>query len=181
MLTEEELIKRCLKNDKWALEELYKQYAPKMFGICLRYAKNQMEAEDILQEGFIKVYRNLNRFRYKGSFEGWMRRTFVNTSINHYKKNLRHAREMDSEDVEIENNNDLKVLDKISTDELMAIIQRLPEGYKVVFNLNVIEGYTHKSIGQMLGISENTSKSQLLRAKRLLKSRIKKHIKHGSE
>ncbi len=181
MLTEEELIKRCLQNDRKALEELYKQYAPKMFGICLRYAKNQMEAEDILQEGFIKIYGNLNRFRNKGSFEGWMRRTFVNTAINHYKKNLRYAREMDIEDVEIENNNDLKVLDKISTDELMAIIQRLPEGYKIVFNLNVIEGYTHKIIGQMLGISENTSKSQLLRAKRLLRERIEKYIKHGAQ
>lgn len=181
MLTEEELIQQCLENDKWALEQLYKQFAPKMFGVCLRYAKNRMEAEDILQEGFIKVINNLHSFRSKGSFEGWMRRTMVNTAINHYKKNLRHAREMDIEEVEVENNSELKVLDKISTDELMAMIQQLPEGYKVIFNLNVIEGYTHKMIGQMLGISENTSKSQLLRAKRLLKDKIKNYGTHGAE
>lgn len=181
MLTEEELIKQCLKNDNRALEQLYQQYTPKMFGVCLRYAKNQMEAEDILQEGFIKVYRNLHRFQNKGSFEGWMRRTFVNTAINHYKKNLRHAREMDIENVEIENNKATKILDKISTDELMALIQRLQEGYRMVFNLNVIEGYTHKMIGQMLGISENTSKSQLLRAKRLLQDKILKINTHGAE
>lgn len=181
MLTEEELIKQCLKNDNRALEQLYEQYAPKMYGVCLRYAKNQMEAEDILQEGFIKVYKNLHRFQNKGSFEGWIRRTFVNTAINHYKKNLRYAREMDIENVEIENNKATKILDKISTDELMALIQRLPEGYRVVFNLNVIEGYTHKMIGQMLGISENTSKSQLLRAKRLLQDKILKFKTHGAE
>lgn len=173
--TEKELIKRCLDNDNAALKELYDAYAPKMFGVCLRYAKNEMEAEDILQDGFIKIFSNLHRFKYEGSFEGWLRRTFVNTAINNYKKNLKHAREMDIDDVEAENLKDEKVLDRISADEILAIVQSLPEGYKVVFNLNVIEGYTHKMIGQMLNVSENTSKSQLLRAKRLLREKIKRH------
>lgn len=170
--TENELIKKCLNNNSKALKELYDTYSPKMYGICLRYAKNQMEAEDILQEGFIKVFSNLHRFKFEGSFEGWIRRTFVNTAINHYKKNVKYAREMDIQEVETENQKDEKVLDRISADEIMSLIQSLPEGYKVVFNLNVIEGYTHKMIGEMLSISENTSKSQLLRAKRLLREKI---------
>ncbi|MDZ7777471.1 MAG: sigma-70 family RNA polymerase sigma factor [Bacteroidales bacterium] len=173
--TENELIKRCLDNDSTAFKELYDEYAPKMFGVCLRYAKNEMEAEDILQDGFIKIFSNLHRFKFEGSFEGWLRRTFVNTAINHYKKNLRHAREMDIEEIEAENLRDEKILDRISADEILAIVQSLPDGYKVVFNLNVLEGYTHKMIGQMLNISENTSKSQLLRAKRLLREKITRH------
>lgn len=173
--TENELIKKCLNNDSKALNRLYDLYAPKMFGVCLRYAKNQMEAEDILQEGFIKIFSNLHRFKFEGSFEGWIRRTFVNTAINHYKKNLKHARELDIEDVETENLKGEKVLDKLSADEILSVVQKLPEGYRVVFNLNVIEGYTHKMIGEMLSISENTSKSQLLRAKRLLREKINQY------
>jgi len=170
--TESKLIKKCLSNDSRAIKELYDLYAPKMFGVCLRYAKNQMEAEDILQEGFIKVFSNLHHFKFEGSFEGWIRRTFVNTAINHYKKNLKHARELDIHDVETENLKGEKVLDRLSAEEILSVIQTLPEGYRVVFNLNVIEGYTHKMIGEMLRISENTSKSQLLRAKRLLREKI---------
>lgn len=173
--TENELIKKCLQNDSRALNKLYELYASKMFGVCLRYAKNQMEAEDILQEGFIKIFSNLHRFKFEGSFEGWIRRTFVNTAINHYKKNLKHARELDIQDVEAENEKDVKVIDRLSADEILSIVQSLPEGYKVVFNLNVVEGYTHKMIGEMLSISENTSKSQLLRAKRLLREKINRY------
>lgn len=173
--TENELIRKCLNNDSKALKRLYELYAPKMFGVCLRYAKNQMEAEDILQEGFIKIFSNLHRFKFEGSFEGWIRRTFVNTSINHYKKNLKHARELDIEDVETENPKGEKVLDKLSADEILSVVQNLPEGYRMVFNLNVLEGYTHKMIGEMLSISENTSKSQLLRAKRLLREKINQY------
>jgi len=173
--TENELIRRCLNNEKAAMKELYDSYAPKMFGVCLRYAKNQMEAEDILQDAFIKVFANLHRFKFQGSFEGWLRRTIVNTSINHYKKNLKHAREMDIDDIEAENQKEERVLDRMSADEILAVVQTLPEGYRVVFNLNVLEGYTHKMIGEMLDISENTSKSQLLRAKRLLREKIKRH------
>lgn len=157
------------------MKELYDSYAPKMLGVCLRYAKNQMEAEDILQDAFIKVFTNLHRFKFQGSFEGWLRRTIVNTAINQYKKNLKHAREMDIDDIEAENQKEEKVLDRMSADEILAIIQTLPEGYRVVFNLNVLEGYTHKMIGEMLDISENTSKSQLLRAKRILREKIKRH------
>lgn len=173
--TENELIRKCLNNDSKALKRLYELYAPKMFGVCLRCAKNQMEAEDILQEGFIKIFSNLHRFKFEGSFEGWIRRTFVNTSINHYKKNLKHARELDIEDVETENPKGEKVLDKLSADEILSVVQNLPEGYRMVFNLNVLEGYTHKMIGEMLSISENTSKSQLLRAKRLLREKINQY------
>ena len=161
------------------MKELYDSYAPKMFGVCLRYAKNQMEAEDILQDAFIKVFSNLHRFKFQGSFEGWLRRTIVNTAINNYKKNLKHAREMDIDDIEAENQKEEKVLDRMSADEILAIVQTLPEGYRVVFNLNVLEGYTHKMIGEMLDISENTSKSQLLRAKRLLREKLTWHGEQG--
>ncbi|MEA3504123.1 MAG: sigma-70 family RNA polymerase sigma factor [Bacteroidota bacterium] len=180
MVSEIDMLRGCVEKNSRSQQELYRLFAPKMFGVCMRYAKNKMEAEDILQEGFIKVFSNINKFKNEGSFEGWIRRTFINTAINHYKKNLRYARELDVDGFEIENNGDMKVIEKLSMDEISSKIQELPEGYRVVFNLNVIEGYTHKMIGQMLGVSENTSKSQLLRAKRILRDKLIQY-RNGAE
>jgi len=172
MPSEADILLGCVNNDNSSQHKLYKLFAPKMFGVCMRYAKNKMEAEDILQEGFIKVFSNISKFKNEGSFEGWVRRTFINTAINHYKKNLRYTKELDIDGFEIENNKDFKIIEKLSMEEILAKVQQLPEGYRVVFNLNVIEGYTHKMIGEMLGVSENTSKSQLLRAKKILKEKL---------
>lgn len=175
---DEDFIARCVDNDPKAQGELYKWFAPKMFGICLRYAKNQMEAEDVLQEGFIKIFRYLKDYRSDGSLEGWIRRTMVNTAINFYKKKLRYQKDISLEQTEPFNPGEESALDKLSAKELLEFVQELPDGYRMVFNLNIIEGYTHKEIGEMLNISENTSKSQLSRARGVLQTKLKSKL-HG--
>ena len=174
MYSEKEFIERCLKNEPQAQEALYRQYAPKMFGICLRFTRNKMEAEDVLQDGFIKVFSYLKDYRNEGSLEGWIRRTIINTAINFYKKKVKRFNEMDIEKADYVNHDDETILDKLSANELLNLIQELPDGYRMVFNLSVVEGYTHKEIGDMLNISENTSKSQLSRARNVLQTKIKK-------
>jgi RNA polymerase sigma-70 factor (ECF subfamily) len=174
---DEGFIQRCLDNDPKAQGELYKQFAPKMFGICLRYAKNQMEAEDVLQDGFIKVFRYLKNYRNEGSLEGWIRKTMVNTAINFYKKKIKYQKDVSLDQTEPINNDDESAIDKLSCGELLDMIRELPDGYRMVFNLNVIEGYTHKEIGGMLNISENTSKSQLSRARSVLQEKLKNKVK----
>jgi RNA polymerase sigma-70 factor (ECF subfamily) len=148
-----------------------------MFGICLRYAKNQMEAEDVLQEGFIKVFRYLKDYRNDGSLEGWIRRTMVNTAINFYKKRIKYQKDLSLDQTEPINTDEESAIDKLSAKELLELIRQLPDGYRMVFNLNVIEGYTHKEIGEMLNISENTSKSQLSRARNVLQEKLKTKVK----
>jgi RNA polymerase sigma-70 factor (ECF subfamily) len=174
MHSEEDLINRCLKNDAKAQEQFYRLFAPKMYGICLRFAKSQIEADDILQEGFIKVFMNLKSYRNEGSLEGWIRRTIVNTAINLYKKNLKYQNDIDIEKTgaATQLNYNARAIDNLNMEELLKLISRLPAGYRMVFNLNVIEGYTHKEIGELLQISENTSKSQLSRARQVLQKQI---------
>jgi RNA polymerase sigma-70 factor (ECF subfamily) len=172
MYSEEDLISRCLNNDPKAHEDFYRRFAPKMYGVCMRFAKNQMEADDILQEGFIKIFTNLKTFRKEGSLEGWVRRTIVNTAINLYKKNIKYLKDIGIEQAEVIQNTEQGSLDKISVDELLNLIRDLPTGYRMVFNLNIIEGYSHKEIGQLLKISENTSKSQLSRARQVLQKKL---------
>ena len=161
-----------LKGDTKSLELLYKYFAPRMYGICLRFAGNEMDADDILQEGFIKIFNKIKNFRNEGSLEGWIRRTIINTAINHYRKNLRNSRFSDIDGLEVPEKNNESVYDKLSKEELINIIRELPNGYRTVFNLNVIEGYTHKEIGRMLNISDNTSKSQLTRARSILQRKV---------
>ncbi len=172
MYSEEELIHRCLKNDVKAQEEFYKRFAPRMYGVCLRFAKNQMEADDILQEGFIKVYSNLKSFRNEGSLEGWIRRTIVNTAINLFKKNSKYQKDIEIEKAEVVQNAEAGAFENLCVEELLKLVNELPAGYRMVFNLNVIEGYTHREISELLGISENTSKSQLSRARHTLQKKI---------
>lgn len=161
-----------LRNNSKSQDLLYKYFAPKMYGICLRFAGNQMEADDIMQEGFIKVFTQLKNFRNEGSFEGWIRRTFINTAINYYRKNLRSSKFQNVDEIEVALTNEENVYDALSKEELIKLIQELPNGYRTVFNLNVIEGYTHKEIGAMLNISDNTSKSQLTRARSILQKKV---------
>ncbi|OFY35585.1 MAG: hypothetical protein A2W91_07920 [Bacteroidetes bacterium GWF2_38_335] len=171
-MDDKKLIKKCLKKDTGALEELYKQFSPKLYGICLRYTKNKMEAEDLLHDGFIRILDNLETYRGDGSFEGWLCRIMVTTAINYYrKKGTRY------EDVEINNIGQEDVIENditsmMSHNEMLDVIQQLPEGYRVVFNMYAIEGYSHKEISEMLNISENTSKTQLLKARRTLQKKI---------
>ncbi|MBE2231322.1 MAG: RNA polymerase sigma factor [Chitinophagaceae bacterium] len=153
-------------------EALYQRFSPRMYAVCLRYAGNTEEAEDILQEGFVKVFRKLESFRNEGSFEGWIRRIFVNTAIEHFrrKKYLLPVTEKEENTLEARNTS---VLDDLSARDIMAIVQELSPGYRTVFNLYVVEGFTHKEIADILGISEGTSKSQLSRAKVILQEKVK--------
>jgi len=174
MINEKELVKRCLKNEPEAQDLLYRRFASKMLGVCLRYAKNRMEAEDMLQEGYIKVFKYLETYKFDGSLEGWIRRIMVNTAINMYKASVKNVQSLD--DTEFGNKEMPKVFmpDVLSTDELLKFIQELPEGYGIIFNLYAIEGYSHKEISEMLNISEGTSKSQLSRARAALQDKINK-------
>jgi RNA polymerase sigma factor (sigma-70 family) len=168
MISEAELINGCKKGDKKAQKTLYDKYAAKMLGVCIRYFRNIDEAEDALQEGFIKVFNNIDKFRNEGSFEGWIRRIIVNTSLNYYKSNLKHYFGVDYDEIQEVIEDDKLQYDNLSVEYLLKIIHNLPEGYRLVFNLYEIEGYSHKEIAEMLGVSINTSKSQLMKAKRSL-------------
>ena len=157
-------------------EELYNRFAPKMYAVCLRYANNTNDAQDLLQEGFIKVYKNLHRFRAEGSFEGWIRRVFVNTSIEHFRKKSAQLSSMSEREENTIEDMDITALDSLAQKDIINIVQELSPGYRTVFNLYVVEGYSHKEIGEMLGISEGTSKSQLARAKSILQKKITQYL-----
>ena len=172
MRDEKTLIKECLKQNQSAQTELYASFSGKMFGVCLRYAKNRMDAEDLLHEGFLKVLTNLKKYRGEGSFEGWMRRIMINTAINFYRtKTSNYIVDIDEVfDLEI---SDVDAVSKMSEKELISHIQELPDGYRMVFNMYVVEGYKHKDIAEILNISESTSKTQLLKAKKSLQQKLK--------
>lgn len=175
MISDTDLIEGCRREDRRMQRELYQRFAPKMYGVCLRYAGSIEEAEDILQEGFIKVFRKIGSFRGEGSFEGWIRRIFVNTAIEHFRRKsyLQPITEREENTVE---NQYLSVLDNLAEKDIINLVQQLSPGYRTVFNMYVVEGYTHKQIAEMLGISEGTSKSQLSRAKLILQELVQKHI-----
>jgi RNA polymerase sigma-70 factor (ECF subfamily) len=155
--------------------ELYQRFSPKMYGVCLRYAANAEEAEDILQEGFIKVFKKMGSYRGDGSFEGWIRRIFVNTAIEHFRKKAYLQPITEQEENTIEGKY-LNVLDNLAEKDIIKLIQQLSPGYRTVFNMYVIEGYTHKQIADILNISEGTSKSQLSRAKLILQDLVKRFV-----
>jgi RNA polymerase sigma-70 factor (ECF subfamily) len=180
-IDESDLIEGCMEGNRRMQEELYRRFSPRMFAVCLRYAGNAEEAEDILQEGFIKVFKKLDSFRREGSFEGWVRRIFVNTAIEHFRKKRYLQPVTEKEENTIEGKY-FSILDELAEKDILALVQELSPGYRTVFNMYVVEGYTHKEIGDMLGISEGTSKSQLSRAKVILQDMVKKFIdqQHGA-
>ena len=169
--SESDLIKGCIEGNSEMQKLLYDQFSSKMYGVCLRYAENTEDANDIMQEGFIKVYRSLPKFRAEGSFEGWIRRIFINTSIEHFRKRVKMYNVTEVQENTIEDN-ELDALDSLATKDIMNIVNELSPGYKQVFNMHVVEGYSHKEIADVLGITEGTSKSQLARAKGVLKKII---------
>ncbi|MCK9218672.1 MAG: sigma-70 family RNA polymerase sigma factor [Bacteroidales bacterium] len=172
MDADHELVGRCLKQDKASQTQLYNRFSPKMFGICLRYANNSMEAEDLLQIAFVRVFAKLHMYRFEGSLEGWIRSIIITTAINYYKQQLKFQVEVDLGDAAMHATNIENALSILSAVELLKVINGLPIGYRTVFNLYVIEGYNHQEIGIMLNISESTSKSQLHRAKAFLRKRL---------
>lgn len=184
----ESIIEGCKNKDAEAIKALYTAFAPKLYGICIRYARTNFEAEDILQDGFIKIIKSFPGFQgNKHNLESWLRKIILFTSIDHFKLNLPLKHQIDIADVQ-EECGDCSYQDieaGLNSEDLVAIINKLPVGYKVVFNLYVVEGFSHREIASMLGISEGTSKSQLSKAKKFLKVLLTKQqlfektIKYG--
>jgi RNA polymerase sigma-70 factor (ECF subfamily) len=166
--SEQEIIEGCKKGKASSQEKLYQLYSRRMMAVCVRYTRSRFEAEDIFHDAFVKVFKSLNNYN-GGSFEGWMRRIFVNTAINHYHKNRKYQEQLDYSAIEEVAPSEEDIVSNIAGKELLLLIDQLPEGYKLVFNLYEVEGYTHREIGEILGIAEGTSKSQLAKAKMQLK------------
>ena len=166
---EAQIIRGCLNEERWAQRTLYETYYGKMMGVCLRYANNSEDARDILNEGFIKVFRYLDRYQVGTSLESWIRRILINTAIDFYRKAMRHRTE-DLEYAKHTPSQDEDVISHHSAQDIMAAVQQLPPAYRAVFNLYAIEGYSHKEIGEALGISESTSRSNLVKARTKLKA-----------
>jgi RNA polymerase sigma factor (sigma-70 family) len=171
--TIDDLMEGCKAGNRKMQELLYMQTASKMLAVCMRYAKDRMEAEDSLQVGYIKVFQNIATYRGGGSFEGWMRRIMVNTAIESYRKNLRSLNVVPIDDAFEQPSTGLD-LNRLGMQDLLKVIQGLADGYRIVFNMYAIEGYSHKEIAETLGISEGASKSQLSRARAILKQEILK-------
>nr|WP_262914628.1 RNA polymerase sigma factor [Pontibacter vulgaris] len=171
---EEEIIAGCRQGKASFQEKLYQLYSRRMMAVCVRYTQSRFEAEDIFHEAFVKVFKNIDTYS-GGSFEGWVRRIFVNTAINHYHKNRRLQEQLDYSTIEEVTPTDEDIISTISGQELMELVNQLPEGYRLVFNLYVVEGYNHREIGEMLSIAEGTSKSQLAKAKAQLKKLLQKY------
>ena len=166
------LIKDCIKQKPRAQRELYNLFAPKMMAVCYRYAKDEANAEDILQEGFIKVFQKIGKYDDRGSFEGWIRRIMVNTAIDHIRKQKKQNMEVEINEVISEDLSE-DALDRLEVEYLYEMIQQMPNGYRLVFNLYAIEGYSHKEIGKKLNITESTSRSQLAKARKALQSMVR--------
>ena len=171
----QKLVKDCLKGKPEAQRQLYEHYAEYMLGVCYRYTKSMPDAEDILQEGFVKVFFNLHQYRSQGELGAWIRRIMVNTAINYLKKQSRYQAELSFADITLHpvSTDDPDVL--MDTKDLAELIRQLPVGYQTIFNLHAVEGYSHVEIGKILGIQEGTSRSQYARARGLLVSWIKKN------
>jgi RNA polymerase sigma factor (sigma-70 family) len=172
MSTNQDLLKYCLEGDRKAQYQLYKHYAAKLLVVAWRYTKNKEDAEDVLQEAFVKIFRSLSKFKGESSLETWMRKIVVNTALNHQRGKLYMFPMVVVEDL---NEGDQPLnFDQFSGEEIMQLVNQLPEGCRIVFNLYAIEGYKHKEIGELLKINEGTSKSQYARARKLLEDELGK-------
>jgi RNA polymerase sigma-70 factor (ECF subfamily) len=169
----DDIVRKCVKGDRKAQQELYKHFYSKMMGVCYRYSNNTEDAKDLLQDGFVKVFNNLKKYNFNGSLEGWIRRIMVNTAIDHFRKNKNVFLVNDDEGYILENSkveSANTIYSQFGVSDIMEAIQSLTPAYKAVFNLNVIEGYPHKDIAKKLNISEGTSKSNLAKAKMKLRT-----------
>lgn len=172
-LSLDQLIQKCKKNDTKAQSELYKLFSGKLFALCLKYSRNRAEAEDNLQDAFVTIFNKISQFKFKGSFEGWLKRVTINTALQRYRSkgvfNIVNEEGIEDYTVEIEDD------EAIDIDFLLQCIQELPDRYRLVFNLYVLDDYSHKEIAKMLDISTGTTKSNLARARMILKDKIKNH------
>ncbi len=169
------LIKACLAGDAAAQQQLYNQYAGQMLGICYRYTKSINDAQDVLQEGFINVFRNLHQYKQEGELGAWIRKIMVNAALNYLKQNKRYQADMLMTEDHLHPVSDDDPAIAISAKELAELIRQLPAGYQAIFNLHAVEGFTHVEIARMLGISEGTSRSQYMRARNLLVTWLQKY------
>jgi RNA polymerase sigma factor (sigma-70 family) len=167
-MTEEQMLTGSIRNNAAAQEAFYDRFSPRMLGVCYRFAKSREDAEDMLQEGFIKIFTQLNQYRNEGSLEGWIRRVIVHTCINVLKKNKKFADTVDITNAHGFHTNEDLVPSLLQAKQIVEYIRSLPLGYRTVLNLYAIEGYSHKEIGVMLEIGESTSRSQYTRAKAML-------------
>ncbi len=175
MMSDPQIIELCAKHDRKAQQELYDKYSRLLLGVCLRYATDKAEAEDILQDSFLKIFFSIKDYTGSGSFIGWLRKVAVNTAITHYHKNLKYRYHVEIEEyVSIETGVTSFEEDFFTSDELYKVLNELPAGYRMVFNLYAVEGYKHKEIAEMLGIDTNTSKSQYSRAKAVIRDKLEK-------
>jgi len=175
MMNDRLIIEGCVRHDSRAQKVLYEKYSGLLLGVCMRYAANKAEAEDILQDSFLKIYFRIRDFSGTGSFVGWMRKVVVNTAITHYHLNLKYRYHVDIEEfVSAESGIAGFDEDFYTADELFRVLSDLPRGYRMIFNLYAVEGYKHKEIAEMLGIDTNTSKSQYSRAKAVIRDKLEK-------
>lgn len=173
-MTESDLLQACQQHDVRAQTALYDRYKGRLMGLCRRYARSQPEAEDMFHEGFIRIFQQLHTLEQADKLLPWMKRVMVNTAINVYHKNHKQQAESELDEAwERASPGHTDTLSRINTEELLKVIEQLPDGYRMVFNLYVIDGYNHIEIARLMGIAEGTSKSQLARAKNLLKTRLK--------
>lgn len=175
----DQLIQQCKKNDATAQSQIYKLYASKLFSLCLKYSNSYVDAEDTLQDAFITIFKKIEQYKHQGSFEGWMKRITINTALQKYRKegvfDLVNENQIEDVSVEIDD-------DDIAIDFLLKIIQELPDRYRLVFNLYALDGYSHNEIAEMLNINVGTSKSNLARARMILKEKIENyHVNQRSQ
>ena len=170
-----QLVNACLKNDRASQKQLYQQYAEVMLGVCYRYTKSVVDAEDVLQEGFIRVFKNLHQYKFQGELGAWIRRIMVTTALNFLKRNARYQSDLAFDKIEMHPVTDENPEIQLNTKELASLIQQLPTGYQTIFNLHAVEGYSHVEIGSLLGITDGTSRSQYARARALMITWVKKY------
>ena len=174
-MSDQQIIEGCASHERKAQQVLYDKYSHFLLGVCLRYARDKAEAEDILQDSFLKIFSNIKDFSGTGSFIGWLRKVAVNTAITHYHKNLKYRYHVDIEEyVSVETGTTSFEEDFFTSDELYKVLNELPTGYRMVFNLYAVEGYKHKEIAEILGVDTNTSKSQYSRAKAVIRDKLEK-------
>ena len=175
MMSDLEIIEGCARHERIAQQVLYDKYSRLLLGVCMRYAGDKAEAEDILQDSFLKIFFSIKDFSGTGSFIGWLRKIAVNTAITHYHKNLKFRYHIEIEEyASVETGVSSFEEDFFTSDELYRVLNELPTGYRMVFNLYAVEGYKHKEIAEMLGIDTNTSKSQYSRAKAVIRDKLEK-------
>ena len=178
--SEEAFLNACIRRDRQALKKLYEDHYPTMMGVCLRYANNKEDALDILHEGFIKVFKKIKQFQPGTSLSAWIRRIMVNTAIDYYRKNIRRRTE-DLDQAYRLSNPDPDAISRFSEKEILAAVQQLTPAYRTVFNLYVIEGYSHREIAEKLDITESTSRSNLVKARSKLQDALLKQASHFIE